>query len=65
MNTKVLFVTFLCLFTILIICNVAMVATNVAEEWSPNTFANGPHTNYLTTNGTQPTGDPRDGGWPT
>lgn len=66
MNLKVLSLVFLCLFSASIICNIAMVMQNAAEACSCKAFTNAEHNGYITINGTEPAGDPIEGGdsWP-
>lgn len=65
MNLKVLFIVFLCFFSVSIICNAAMVMLNEPEEWSWKELTHAGHIGYLINNGTEPAGDPiGGGGWP-
>jgi len=65
LNLKVLFVVFLCLFSVSILCNTAVATLDTVQEWSCEAFTYTAHTSHLTINGTGPTsGDPIGGGWP-
>jgi hypothetical protein len=66
MNLKVLSLVFLCLFSASIICNVSTIMLKAAESCTCRASTNSVHTAYITINGTEPAGDPIDGGgWPT
>lgn len=66
MNSKGLFVAFVCLFSAFIVYNVAMVALNTFEVLSLKGLAHEVQKGYITISGIEPTGDPIDppGGWP-
>lgn len=70
MNLKALSVIFLCLFTVSIICNVAIATLSAPEEWSGQAYKRVVCDDCLVNNAIElksgPTmGDPIDGGgWP-
>jgi len=65
LNLKALFVVFLCLFSVSIICNVTMVTLNADGEWSGKVCGHKVHIGYLINGGIEPSGDPIEAdGWP-
>lgn len=73
MNLKILSIVFLCVLGVSMICDIAMLVPNMAEELSYNAGLGVVRIGYLTNNGTDPGedgdgdgggGDLIPGGWP-
>jgi hypothetical protein len=64
LNLKVLFVGFLCLLSLYLVSNVAMIVTNAAEGYTYEASTHTLSVAYITNNGIQPMGDPVGPGWP-
>jgi len=64
MNTKVLFIAFLCILSASIIFNAAMVMPNMPKGWVFTKFALEVHKGYLKTNRVEPNDPINPPDWP-